>query len=305
MRPKVKVILVGAILAAGVAGAWFFRDGSAPTDQADPSVSGLERRSSEAPSPDASAGGHLLGRIEPLAEEGAQAIPAGASQPLPSSSRSSAAAPSAPPLERLVPVRESRPANLPTASPWTAGGDQSQAAAAGQASDAPRPSHVTWKRHRVSDGDTLSSMAQQHLGDAGRWREIFDLNRDQLKDPDLLPIGARIKIPETSRPLTDVAPPIRHGTPASLASDRASPPQPTLAEPERLAPLTPVAPGARRAASQSRPAGTYRVQAGDTLASIARQFYGDSGRYAAIYEANRERIADPNHLEAGLELSIP
>jgi hypothetical protein len=49
--------------------------------------------------------------------------------------------------------------------------------------------------HRVVDGDTLSQLAQTYLGRSDRYLEIFQANRDQLASPDLLPIGAMLKIP--------------------------------------------------------------------------------------------------------------
>ncbi|HVW36937.1 MAG TPA: LysM peptidoglycan-binding domain-containing protein, partial [Pirellulales bacterium] len=69
-------------------------------------------------------------------------------------------------------------------------------------------------------------------------------------------------------------------------------------------PLEPLSP---RPAPQP-PAGvkrTYRVKAGDTLAAIAKQFYGDGERYQEIYEANRQRLQVPDDLREGLLLDIP
>ena len=54
------------------------------------------------------------------------------------------------------------------------------------------PSEVV---HIVQNGDTLDKLAQRYLKDAGRALEIFDLNRDQLTNPHLLPIGAKLRIP--------------------------------------------------------------------------------------------------------------
>jgi nucleoid-associated protein YgaU len=67
-------------------------------------------------------------------------------------------------------------------------------------SNQPKLPDVNTKRarsltHKISDGDTLAAIAQKYLGDAKRWREVFELNRDVLKNPDLLPIGTIIKIP--------------------------------------------------------------------------------------------------------------
>jgi len=50
-------------------------------------------------------------------------------------------------------------------------------------------------KHRIVDGDTLSKLASQYLGRADRYLEIYELNRDVLSTPDLLPIGAELKIP--------------------------------------------------------------------------------------------------------------
>jgi nucleoid-associated protein YgaU len=49
----------------------------------------------------------------------------------------------------------------------------------------------------------------------------------------------------------------------------------------------------------------YTVQAGDTLSKISRQFYGDAGSYMRIFEANRDKLSDPDKIRAGQELVIP
>ena len=58
--------------------------------------------------------------------------------------------------------------------------------------------------HKIADGDTLAALAEHHLGDAKRWPELFEQNREVLKNPDLLPIGQVIKIP----PRENVAVPV-------------------------------------------------------------------------------------------------
>ena len=50
-------------------------------------------------------------------------------------------------------------------------------------------------RHVVVDGDTLTKLAVRYLGRAEAFQEIFELNRDLLASPDLLPIGAVLRIP--------------------------------------------------------------------------------------------------------------
>ncbi|MHB8899818.1 MAG: LysM peptidoglycan-binding domain-containing protein [Thermoguttaceae bacterium] len=52
--------------------------------------------------------------------------------------------------------------------------------------------------HQVRDGDTLEDLARRYLGDPSRWPEIFQANRDQIQDPQLLPLSARLVIPPRS-----------------------------------------------------------------------------------------------------------
>ena len=52
------------------------------------------------------------------------------------------------------------------------------------------------RTHRIADGDTLGRIAAKYLDEAARQKEILELNREVLGDnPDLLPIGAVLKIP--------------------------------------------------------------------------------------------------------------
>lgn len=50
---------------------------------------------------------------------------------------------------------------------------------------------------------------------------------------------------------------------------------------------------------------TYRVQDGDDLTGIAARFYGHPAAATAIWEANRDVIADPNLLPIHAELRLP
>jgi len=50
---------------------------------------------------------------------------------------------------------------------------------------------------------------------------------------------------------------------------------------------------------------TYTVEAGDTLSKISKQFYGEASLYMNIFEANRDKLKDPNMIQPGMELRIP
>jgi nucleoid-associated protein YgaU len=49
--------------------------------------------------------------------------------------------------------------------------------------------------YTVNKGDTLSKIAKEFYGSANRWHEIYDANRDQISNPDLIQPGWVLKIP--------------------------------------------------------------------------------------------------------------
>jgi nucleoid-associated protein YgaU len=49
----------------------------------------------------------------------------------------------------------------------------------------------------------------------------------------------------------------------------------------------------------------YTVKSGDSLSKISREFYGNAGDYMKIFEANRDKLDDPNKIQPGQELVIP
>jgi nucleoid-associated protein YgaU len=51
------------------------------------------------------------------------------------------------------------------------------------------------KTYTVKAGDTLSAIAKEHLGSAGAYMKIFDLNKDQLTDPDKIKPGQVLRLP--------------------------------------------------------------------------------------------------------------
>ena len=49
----------------------------------------------------------------------------------------------------------------------------------------------------------------------------------------------------------------------------------------------------------------YVVQKGDSLSKIAKQFYGNTTGWRRIFEANSDRIKDPDMIQPGWRLTIP
>lgn len=50
---------------------------------------------------------------------------------------------------------------------------------------------------------------------------------------------------------------------------------------------------------------SHTVVGGDTLARIARKYYGNSGQWPKIAEANKETLPDPTKLQIGMVLVVP
>ena len=55
------------------------------------------------------------------------------------------------------------------------------------------------RTYTVQKGDTLSRIAKEMLGDANAYMDIFNANKDQLKDPDKIKPGQVLKIPAVTR----------------------------------------------------------------------------------------------------------
>jgi nucleoid-associated protein YgaU len=52
--------------------------------------------------------------------------------------------------------------------------------------------------HEVQSGDTLSSIAKKHYGDANAFTRIFEANRPMLKDPNKIYPGQVLLIPDAA-----------------------------------------------------------------------------------------------------------
>ena len=51
-------------------------------------------------------------------------------------------------------------------------------------------------QYTVVAGDTLSAIAQQWYGDATQWPRIFEANRDQIANPNLIFPGQVLRVPQ-------------------------------------------------------------------------------------------------------------
>ena len=113
-------------------------------------------------------------------------------------------------------------------------------------------------------------------------------------------------------PVAAVAPEII--PPAVVPVITSAPAAPAVICPSPAAPET-VVKKAEPAPAASTPAPTppvqpealkqYTVLQGDTLYGISVKVYGTPRHYEKIFEANRDRISDPNTLQIGINLRMP
>ena len=82
---------------------------------------------------------------------------------------------------------------------WLGGGDEFAGVAEPDAADLKADIKVEDKEnfhvHTVKGGDTLSKIAKAYYGKAGQYMDIFNANKDQLSNPDVIKPGQVLKIP--------------------------------------------------------------------------------------------------------------
>ena len=59
------------------------------------------------------------------------------------------------------------------------------------------------------------------------------------------------------------------------------------------------------ASTVSASAQTYTVVGGDSLSKIAKKFYGNANAWKQIFEANRDKISNPDLIHPGQVFTIP
>jgi len=64
-------------------------------------------------------------------------------------------------------------------------------------------------------------------------------------------------------------------------------------------------PASQQQQQQSGGGRTHTVQRGETLTAIAQKYYGRASEYQKIFDANRDKLSDPDKLREGTNLVIP
>lgn len=85
-----------------------------------------------------------------------------------------------------------RPSTPPSVTP----GPKGSGIVSGGSSQLTTRDEHTLQSYTVEKGDSLSKIAKRVYGKASYWRQIYEANKDNIKDPDLIYPGQVIRLPE-------------------------------------------------------------------------------------------------------------
>lgn len=131
--------------------------------------------------------------------------------------------------------------------------------------------------YTIKAGQTLSDVAGELLGNRGRWREVYEQNKDKIPDPNRVRAGITVVFPAALR------------TRGNQTTTTSSTPEPQLA----------AVGGGPTSSGEGR---SYVVKQGDTLYSIAKRELGKASRWKEIAQLNG---IDGSSLVAGKSISLP
>ena len=131
------------------------------------------------------------------------------------------------------------------------------------------------RTHRVTSGESLWQIAKEYYGRGREWRRIKRANPTRVRASGRVRAGVQLLIP----PLDAPGDRKKRGAPETR---------------ERMA---------SAGASSAGASDGVRVEAGDTLAGLAREHLGSATRWRALARAND--LAKPDELEPGMTLELP
>lgn len=189
-------------------------------------------------------------------------------------------------------------------------------AAAAPAAPVPLAELTVPATYRIRDGDDLGSIAGHFYGHPAAASAIWAANRETITHPDLLPIGAELRLPPPwsvhgyGRTTTGAIEPAAHVRPVALdpagASGPAAVPPPWLAPvPVTTVPATVSAVAPAPAPPAGRAITVVTLGPGENLSMLAQRVYGDPALAEQVFLANRDRLRSPDLAVPGMELRLP
>ncbi len=130
------------------------------------------------------------------------------------------------------------------------------------------------------------------------------------KTRDVYVLEITQKTPDEDEPMKSTAPEPLFQHKTSLANEMATAPVRNAAPTKNFS-ATPLPAESKTSPPQSTftpllalPA-QYTVGKDDTLQTISKKFYNSYSKWPRIYEANKDKISDPNRIKTGIVLTIP
>lgn len=165
----------------------------------------------------------------------------------------------------------------------------------------PDPRITTPVPYSIVRNDTLGRIARKYYGSRDYWTYIYDANKDTIKDPNLIYPGQVINLVAIDLGDGTYLVPTENGGEIVAATAAAADTQ----TPDGTDDTSTKAPDASPTEENEPIARRYTVKNGDNLGKIARKLYGDRNQWQKIYNANKDRISDPNLIYPGQDLDIP
>lgn len=154
------------------------------------------------------------------------------------------------------------------------------------------PRHLEPVIHYVQPGESLWQIAQRYYDDGESWRVIAAANEGVVHPDGQVRGGVRLVIPNkasTSQP--------PHPAPAASGGGNLSRQRPSdnarVSSPTSTKDVT---------TTVDR---TIQVDPGDNLSTLADRHLGSTTRWRELFEANRDQLAEPDQVRAGMTLRMP
>jgi nucleoid-associated protein YgaU len=156
--------------------------------------------------------------------------------------------------------------------------------------------------HEVENGDTLWQISKRYLGKGHLNHKIALWNPDRIKESGQVRVGMKLRVRVPRKDVQAKSPSARRQeTPSARHAIVVALDQPKPAKTRSKAPGDPTSGGVLKMV-------IHEVQKGDTLARLARRYFGGKAgpeSWRRIFNANRALIKDPHRLTVGKRLTIP
>ena len=165
--------------------------------------------------------------------------------------------------------------------------------------------------YTVKASDTLSSIASAHYSTKSKQavETIFDANRSVLTDINNVKLGTVLVIPNLPGAVAEKSQPAAKPAQASEKVAEAKGRGSDKAVPEKKSadkePAKKVAETVAESEKTPKNFKWYQVKKNDRFASIARDQLGDAGRWQEVYELNKDKFPDPQHIREGVRIKLP